>query len=447
VNIDFLIKKFKKCLNDEAIIFDDKIYHYSDILTLIDGWTEIIKNNKIAPGMVIAITGDYSPDAIAVIIALIVNKNIIVPLSTLAEVHYDEYFNTSQTQYVINLSGQNYSIIKKNGVPRNNKILNKLIELSHPGLILFTSGSSGKPKAVLHDFDKLMSKYIQPSKKHRTLCFLMFDHIAGIDTYFYCLFSGGTIIFPVSRNPGNICQLIEEHKVEVLPTSPTFLNLLLISEAYKKYDLSALKIITFGSERIPKSLLNRLEEIFDSVRLIQKYGVTELGSPPSKTRKENSTWIKIDSKQFKTKIINNILHIKSETAMIGYLNAPNPFTEDGWFNTGDSVDMDGEYIRIIGRSSEIINVGGEKVYPSEVESIIQEIRNVAEASVYGERNLITGEIVCTKVRLITDEDPKEFIRRLKKYCRDHLETYKIPVKVDITNDELYNNRYKKIKTI
>ena len=443
MNIDRLIERLEKHSKSEAIIYNDKISYYDDIIILVNQWSENLRKNNIASGNVVSITGDYSPDSIALVIALILNNNILSPLSPLAETHFSEYFDISHTQYIIDLSDQGYSISKRNVDPLQNTILKKLIEQQHPGLILFTSGSTGQPKAVTHDFDKLLSKFLNASKSYRTLCFLMFDHIAGIDTYFYTLYSGGTVIFPTSRNPGDICKLIEKHKVEVLPTSPTFLNLLLLSEEYKRYDLSSLKIITFGSEKMPKYLLHRLEEVFKGVRLIQKYGVTEFGSPPSKSRAVDSTWIKIDSAQFKTKVVDGILYVKADTAMLGYLNAPHPFTKDGWFNTGDSVEVDGEYIRILGRKSEIINVGGEKVYPAEVEGVIQEMKNVAESTVYGEKNPITGEILCAKVHLLKDEDPKQFVTRLKKFCKERLENYKVPIKIDINDKKLYSHRFKK----
>jgi len=85
---------------------------------------------------------------------------------------------------------------------------------------------------------------------------------------------------------------------------------------------------------------------------------------------------------FETRVVDGILHIKAKSAMLGYLNSPSPFTEDGWTITGDSVEVDGEYMRFMGRQSEIINVGGEKVYPGEVESVIQEFDNVAEVTVF-----------------------------------------------------------------
>ena len=89
---------------------------------------------------------------------------------------------------------------------------------------------------------------------------------------------------------------------------------------------------------------------------------------------------------YKTRIIDGNLQIKAESAMLGYLNAPSPFTEDGWFITGDEVLQKGDYIKILGRRSEIINVGGEKVYPAEVESVIQELDFVSDVEIYAEKN-------------------------------------------------------------
>jgi len=144
--------------------------------------------------------------------------------------------------------------------------------------------------------------------------------------------------------------------------------------------------------------------------------------------------------------MNGILQIKAKSAMLGYLNAPSPFTEDGWFNTGDAVEVDGEYIRILGRKSEMINVGGEKVFPTEVENVIQAMDNVAEAIVYGEKNPIVGNIVCARVRLLKDEDRGAFIARLKKFCRERLQSFKVPVKVEVVDSKQYSDRFKKIRS-
>ena len=79
--------------------------------------------------------------------------------------------------------------------------------------------------------------------------------------------------------------------------------------------------------------------------------------------------------------------------MLGYLNAPSPFDADGWFNTQDAVEQDGEWLRFLGRTSDLINVGGQKVYPAEVESVLLELENVLDVTVRGEPNPIIGQIV------------------------------------------------------
>jgi long-chain acyl-CoA synthetase len=111
------------------------------------------------------------------------------------------------------------------------------------------------------------------------------------------------------------------------------------------------------------------------------------------------------------------------------------------------VIQEGEYIRFLGRKSEIINVGGEKVFPAEIENIIKAFENVAEAEVYGEKNPLIGNIICAKIKLKSVEDHKEYILRLKKYCRQILPNYKIPVKIEIVDDWQYSSRYKKIRNI
>ncbi len=157
--------------------------------------------------------------------------------------------------------------------------------------------------------------------------------------------------------------------------------------------------------------------------------------------------MKVGGEGFETRVVDGILQIKARSAMLGYLNAPSPFTEDGWFNTSDAVEVDGEYIRILGRISEIINVGGEKVYPAEVESVIQGMDNVAAVTVHGERNPITGQIVCARVTPLGPEDPRALAARVKGFCRERLQPFKVPVRVRIIDDRQYSDRFKKTRMV
>jgi acyl-CoA synthetase (AMP-forming)/AMP-acid ligase II len=220
---------------------------------------------------------------------------------------------------------------------------------------------------------------------------------------------------------------------------------MLLSGAFERHDLSTLETITYGTEPMPQSTLERLHELFPSVTLLQTYGLSEVGILRSKSKSSDSLWVKIGGEGFETRVVDGALQIRARSAMLGYLNAPSPFTEDGWLLTGDAVETDGEYVRILGRRSEIINVGGEKVYPAEVESVIQKMDNVAAVTVRGERNPITGQIVCARVTPVLPEDPKELAARVKVFCRDRLAAFQVPVKVQVTTDRQYSDRFKKTR--
>jgi acyl-CoA synthetase (AMP-forming)/AMP-acid ligase II len=275
--------------------------------------------------------------------------------------------------------------------------------------------------------------------------FLLFDHWGGLNTLFHTLSNAGLVLAIQDRSPDAVAAFIEKHKIELLPASPTFLNLLLISEAYKRYDLSSLKVISYGTEPMTVYTLNRLISVFPGIKLQQTYGLIELGVLRSKSKSNDSLLVKVGGEGYNIRIVDGMLQIKADSAMLGYINAPSPFTDDGWFKTGDAVIQDGEYIRILGRQSELINVGGEKVYPTEIETVIQELDNVADVTVYSEKNLITGNIICAKVTLIHEEDKNEFTKRLKLHCLHKLDKYKVPVKVVILDNEQFSQRFKKIR--
>jgi long-chain acyl-CoA synthetase len=443
--MDWLIERMEQWKSDPAIVSNDLEFSYEDVLAGVKKWSIELEAQGVRPGTVVGLEGDYSLQNCALLLALIKSKTIIVPLTKAVEVHKEEFLKTAEVQITFTLDGGGSCAVEKRSVVVQNPLLLQLREMGEPGLVLFSSGSTGKNKAALHIFTKLMEKFKVPRHRMRTLNFLLFDHIGGINTLFYTLSNRGTVVTTQERNPEKICSLIEKHRVELLPTTPTFLNLLLISESYQNYDMSSLKLITYGTEVMPESVLTRLHQVFPSVRLLQTYGLSELGILRSKSRDSGSLWVRVGGEGFETKIVDGILWIKADAAMLGYLNAPNPFTEDGWFVTGDAVEVDGEYVRILGRESDVINVGGEKVYPAEVESILQAMEGVEDVVVSSEPNPITGQIVRAKMRLSTGESVREYRRRMREFCRDKLPNYKIPQKVVIVTNEMHGERFKKLR--
>jgi acyl-coenzyme A synthetase/AMP-(fatty) acid ligase len=445
MSIEWLFERMAQWGPETALARSGRAVSYQELLDGVRYWKEQLAGHGLQRGQVVALRGDYTPRAVSLMLALIDQGAILVPLTDAAEVHREEFFDIAEVEVVISFDSADSWTWQARHVTAANSLTLQLRALGQPGLVLFSSGSTGKSKAALHNFTNLLEKFKVQRQKMVTITFLLLDHIGGINTLLYTLSNGGLIVSVTSRNPDVVCEAVERYKVEMLPTSPTFLNLLLISEAYKRYDLSSLRLVTYGTEVMPESTLQRVHEVFPNVKLQQTYGLSELGILRSKSKDSGSLWVKVGGEGFETKIVDGILWVRAQSAMLGYLNAPSPFDANGWMNTGDMVEVDGEYIRILGRKSEIINVGGQKVYPAEVESVLLEMPNVKDAVVIGEKNPITGQIVTASVNLFEPEELLAFKKRMREFCRHKLAAFKIPAKVEITGQETFNARYKRMR--
>jgi acyl-coenzyme A synthetase/AMP-(fatty) acid ligase len=444
-SIQWLFDHMAEAKERDAIIWRGQRTTYADLLGLVAEARAALDAYGLKPGRVVSLEADYSPRTVAMLLAIIDRAAIVVPLTAAVRDERAEFLGIAEVQERVIVDASDNWRITSRGVEPANPLTRQLIEAGHPGLVLFSSGSTGKSKAALHNMTPLLEKFKVPRHTLRTLIFLLLDHIGGQNTLYYILSNCGTIISIDNRDPDAVCAAIEKYRVELLPTSPTFINLLLISEAYKRYDLSSLKRITYGTEVMPESTLKRLHDILPDVELLQTYGLSELGILRSKSRDSSSLWVKVGGEGFETKIVDGILWIKARSAMLGYLNHASPFDAEGWFNTGDLVEVDGEWIRILGRQSEIINVGGQKVYPAEVESVLLQMPNVHDVMVLGEKNPITGNIVVAKFNLEQPEALAGLKKRMREFCRDRLAPFKVPVKVEIVEDEQYSARFKKIR--
>ena len=427
-----------------AIIYNGKKYSYNELYIKIKEIENFIKD-KIKSGEVVAILADYSFVSIALFFALYENKNIIAPITSTSQKEIDGKVKESFSTKIINLENENL-VITNIKSEASHKIINDLQTSKCAGLILFSSGSTGAPKAMIHNLDTLVDSYGDKKQKQiNMLVFLMFDHIGGINTMLNILSMNATMIIPQNRNADDICQLIEEYKIAVLPSSPTFLNLILINRSYEKYDLSSLRMITYGTETMPEGLLGRLKAVFSKVKFLQTFGTSETGIAATSSKSSSSTFMKIDDENLEYKIVDNELWLRSKTQILGYLNrSMESFTNDGWFKTGDLVELDNEgFIKIIGRNKEIINVGGQKVLPSEVESVLLGIDEIEDCLVYGEQNAITGQSVSCDVVLKHGIDDSGFKILVRKFCKDKLDNFKIPTRVNFVQKTEFTERFKK----
>lgn len=440
---DFLFERITQAGDKAAIIRNDVVAGYADLQEAIRIFDESIAD-QIPMGAVVSFNGDYSLEAIALFLALLRRKAIIVPLSSDSAAHFDEYRDIAEVEYEVSFQASTISC-ERTKRSAQSSLYQKLRDTKAAGLVLFSSGSTGKSKAIVQDLSLLLEKFRKPGKNQTMLIFLQLDHIGGINSLLYSLSNAGTLVTPPTRSPAEVATAIEKHKVELLPTSPTFINLLILSGALEQHDLSSLKLVTYGTEPMQESTLARFREALPEAKLQQTYGLSEVGILRSRSRSSDSLWMQVGGPEFETKIHDGTLWIRAQSAMLGYLNAPSPFDEEGFFDTGDLVEQDGDWIRILGRTSEIINVGGQKVYPAEVESVLLGIEGVEDVVVFGQKNPITGAGVVAKFKLTTDESARSLKVRVLKHCQGKLPSYKIPVRVTITSEGTFNERFKRMR--
>ncbi|MDF2999962.1 MAG: fadD [Bacillota bacterium] len=454
MNIDFIENILEDCKENHAVITPEKAYTYEDINQKLKDCLRYLDEHGVDAGSVTGISADYSAEAIALLLALIKRDCIIVPISKTLR-NSERLIEIAQCESVFDCDTaiETVAEAKENGnaairfhttgVKAGHKMLLGLKNRGVPGLILFSSGTTGEPKAALHDLSRLLEKFKRPGKSLKTISFLLFDHIGGFNTLLHTISHGGTIVTTPSRMPEAVCAAIEKEKIELLPTTPTFLTMVLLNKLYERYDLSCLKMITYGTESMPEHTLKLLSAILPHTTFKQTYGLSEVGILSTKSEDSGSLWMKVGGEGYETKVVSEVLFIRAESAMTGYLNAPSPFDEEGWFDTKDRVERKDGYLKILGRTTDLINVGGEKVYPIEIESVLLQLDGVLDARVYGEKNPIMGNTVAAEVLVAPDNNNTDFIKALRNHCGEHLEKFKRPVRFFLTESILCGERLKK----
>jgi acyl-CoA synthetase (AMP-forming)/AMP-acid ligase II len=391
--------------------------------------------------------GGYTPGVISLLLALIRNRNVVVPLGPAPVRNREVLLKVSRARALFQFEADDAWTFDEMDPGGDHPLLRQLRQAREPGLILGTSGSTGASKTALLGFTRLLERFRRERSPYRTLVFMELDHIGGINSLFHVLCDGGTLISVDARTPRAVCLAIERYRVQLLPTTPTFLNMLLIGEVDKEHDLSSLELITYGTEPMPASTLRALNRAFPAVRCKQTYGMSELGILPTSSENSQSLWLRIGGEGSETKVVDGTLWVRAQSAMLGYLDAPSPFDADGWINTGDAVESEGGYLRILGRASEVINVGGEKVYPAEVESVLLQLPNVGDVTVCGKPNAVTGRVVTAVFRVVVPEAPERLEQRMREFCMGRLEDHKVPVLIEIDDSDHHGPRFKKTRDL
>ena len=390
---------------------------------------------EVKGGDVVAIVGDFNPSSILTLLRLIDLGAIVIPLTKETTNEHEYFFDAALVDVVIK-----DGTVKRRTHQRTHELIDGLRARKHAGLVLFSTGTTGRPKAILHDLTLFLKRFETPRPTLRTMNFLLFDHIGGINTLLHTLFNKGVVVAPEARTVNSVLDTCRKYDVEVLPTTPTFLRMMLMSGAVPGQVPACLTVITYGTERMDQPTLDELCKLLPQVDFRQTFGMSELGILRVKSEARDSLFMKIGGGGVETRVLNNVLQIRSPSRMLGYLNAPSPFDSEGWYDTKDVVEERNGLYKVVGRISDIINVGGLKFMASEVERVALEFPNVSLVSAYPKRNPITGEHVELKVQPTKENLVDK--NALTAYLKSKLQPHMVPKRI-IIEDVSVGHRFKK----
>lgn len=427
--LDSLKERWKN-INRPFLIHSSGEVRFNDVTD-----QKIVDLSNVQKGDVVALIGNFNSQSILTLLQLIEKDTIIVPLTIDTRSQHEYFFESALVNVVI--EGDTVRRLKNN---LKHKFIEQLRSFDHAGLILFSTGTTGRPKAILHDLTLFMQRFETPRPTLKTLNFLLFDHIGGLNTLFHTLFNKATVVEPKSRNVEDVLQSCRDHEIELLPTTPTFLRMMLISGLIPQNIPKSLKVITYGTERMDQPTLNTLCKLLPKIDFRQTFGMSELGIVRVKSMSRDSLFMKIGGEGIETRVVNGVLQIRSQTRMIGYLNSDSPFDDDNWYNTNDIVEEKNGYYKIIGRTSEVINVGGLKFMPSELERVALEFEGVEFVKAEGKSNPITGQ----HVELFVQAKETNFnSANMKIFLENKLPKHMIPRRIKLSKINI-GHRYKRI---
>ncbi len=294
-------------------------------------------------------------------------------------------------------------------------------------LYVFTSGTTGEPKIARHPWSTIQHSAAYAGDRFSGCIWMMTyspTSYAGLQVFFSAYNNSGTIYYPPSGFEP-IARGMSAHNIEIVSGTPTFWRLLINSwpeDAVRP----RLRQITLGGEVVDQTILDSIKSFFSPERITHIYASTEAGTAvvvsdgqagfPQEFLDRN--------KEVRLRIVEGILQVKTPARMSGYVGREASVINDGWLITGDAVDIRDGRVYILGREDGMINVGGQKVLPEEVETALQSLDEIVHCRAFARPNPITGAVVGAEVVLAEGctFDPRGIKRRLRPLLAD----YKIP---------------------
>jgi len=305
---------------------------------------------------------------------------------------------------------------------------------------LFTSGTTGRPKKVSHTITNLL-RNIKKSESHiHDVWAFAYNptHMAGIQVFFQALLNFNPLIDVFTSTEADFKYLSEHYGINRISATPTFYRKIISST---KEPWLNIRSVTCGGEKLDRGLYQALKITFPNARIYNIYASTEAGVL---FQAINEIFIIPEYLNGKV-MVSDSGEILVHESLIG--NSEDLILDNGWYHSGDIVELLAPNKFIFkSRISEMINVGGDKVNPNEIEELISAMEFVYDVRVFGRRNSVTGEIVAAEVVLKNDVDKKKnYIEEIQKRLKQKVQPYKIPQIIKIVDKLNVTNTGKKAR--
>ena len=384
------------------LIDNDKSYSYDDLLQSLNMSSEYCPLYK---------TSDIYSYFVTLIKALAANKPLVLLDSDLNPAEID-----GVDEHLVNVKEE----IAKKSYKSMGEIV-KDIQNSTSEITIFTSGTTGQPKKVLHTVATLTRSVRTGERYVGQIWAYAYNptHMAGLQVFFQAFENLNTLVNVFNKQRSEVYELINKHNITHISATPTFYRLLLPFEQEYKTVVR----VTLGGEKSDSHLYENIKKIFPEAKINNVYASTEAGSLFA---------AKGDCFQIPENIRDKFEVVDDELLIHkSLLGKSDSFKFEGdYYHSGDLIewiDKESGLFRFKSRKNELINVGGYKVNPGEVENILLSIEGVKQVLVYGKANSILGNVLCADIQLedgvaLTDVE-------IKKALRLQLQDFKIPRRI------------------
>ena len=389
------------------LIDNEKVYNYTDLLNSLNASNQYCQLYK---------TADIYAYFVNLIQALIANRPLVL---------LDSDLNPSE------IDGVDESLVNvaeniEHPVYENMEDVVTALQRSTSEITIFTSGTTGQPKKVIHTVSTLTRSVRIGDKYKGQIWAYAYNptHMAGLQVFFQTFENLNTLINVFNKQRSEVYELIDKYQVTHISATPTFYRLLLPYE--KAYN--SVERVTLGGEKSDQHLYDNIVKIFPKSKINNVYASTEAGSLFA---------AKGDCFQIPEKIRNMFTVVDDELLIHkSLLGRSDSFKFEGdYYHSGDLiewVDKEQGLFRFKSRKNELINVGGYKVNPGEVENVLLSIDGIKQVLVYGKANSVLGNVLCADIQL--EEDSTLTNVDIKKSLASQLQDFKIPRRIKFVEE-------------